>query len=135
MAMGEERTVPLEKDQDTDSPPVHHHVLSEAIDHLPPQWETTEEGAEWDTRDHAGESHGDRPATPKQWRPQHGEHYWEIDSDGEIREYQWFDTTTPGAHWIAKTWAFGNCFKSRAEAEHARDGIKAYLLTFHAQHA
>jgi len=127
--------VPLENEKYTDTPPVRNPLLFEAIDPLPPLGETTAGGTEWETRDHTGEPSGARPATAGQWRPHNGEHYWEIDSDGEIREYQWFDTTTPGAHWIAKTWAFGNCFKSRAEAEHARDGIKAYLLTFHAQHA
>ena len=135
MAMWEESTVPLEKDTYTDSPPVHHPGLSDLIDPLPPRGDTTEEGTEGDAQAPTGEPSDALPAAAGQWRPKNGEHYWEIDSAGEIREYQWFDTTTPGSQWIAKTWAFGNCFKSRAEAEQARSGIQAYLQSFHAQHA
>ena len=134
MAMWEERTVPLEKAKEADSLPVYHQGLSEAIAPLPPRWDTTEEGTAGDTQAPTGEPSGARPAAAGQWRPHNGEQYWEIASDGEISCYQWFDTTQPGTQWIAKTWAFGNCFKSREAAEHARDGIKAYLRTFHAHH-
>lgn len=108
---GKERKMPRGNDAYTASPPAPNTAVSNAIDRRTPLGEATEGDTAWEAQAHAGEHPCDCPAASAQWRPNHGEQYWEIDADGEIRCYQWVETQqNPGTQWIAKTWAFGNCF-------------------------
>ena len=66
------------------------------------------------------------PSPPQRWLPSEGDHYYLILGSGMIELFPWNDT--PFDH---ETWHFGNCFKTHEEAIHARDKLKAVLLTFH----
>jgi len=65
-------------------------------------------------------------AAPTRWKPQHGESYWRIQHDGEVEQARYAEDASD-----EKTWNFGNCFHTRAQAEHARDTIKEVLRTLH----
>ena len=67
-----------------------------------------------------------RKTPPQRWQPSEGDHYYLILGNGMIELFPWNDT--PFDH---ETWRFGNCFKTHAEAVHARDQIKALLLQVH----
>jgi len=65
-------------------------------------------------------------AAPTQWKPKHGESYWRIQHDGEVEQARYAEDASD-----EQTWNFGNCFHTRAQAEHARDTIKEVLRTLH----
>jgi hypothetical protein len=66
------------------------------------------------------------PATLGRWRPSQGDMYFKIDSDGEIHKIIWNED-----YLDSKFWAFGNCFKTEAEAYMARKQVRAALNHFH----
>ena len=65
-------------------------------------------------------------AQAEYWKPTNREQYFMILGDGEIKSLQWNETIFDEA-----VWDFGNCFRSRKDAEQARDGMKEYLANFH----
>ena len=62
----------------------------------------------------------------ERWQPVHHQRYFVILGDGSIQVFRW-----SGAPFDYAAWQFGNCFKTHAEAVHARDQIKALLLQVH----
>jgi hypothetical protein len=61
-------------------------------------------------------------------RPAGREHYFLVLANGEIKHFPSHDTL-----FDYEVWEFGNCFRQKREAEHARDSIKhLLLLTFRA---
>jgi hypothetical protein len=66
--------------------------------------------------------------TPGLWRPEEGELYFTILADGNVRQLPWH-----GTPFDYDAWQFGNCFRKRAEAQHARAHIQELLLMFHEQ--
>jgi hypothetical protein len=66
------------------------------------------------------------PAELGRWRPSQGDRYFKIDSDGEIHKITWNED-----YLDSKFWAFGNCFKTEAEAHMARMDVKNALDNFH----
>lgn len=58
----------------------------------------------------------------KRFKPDYGEEYWTVGSTGEIGRNQ-NDVTS----WMRDHYDFGNCFKTRHEAEMARLKIKSLL--------
>ena len=69
----------------------------------------------------------DSTAAPARWKPKPGEEYWFIWDTGQIKNKVW-------GMWSydERRWAIGNCFHTRQEAEHAREGLQEYLRRFHA---
>jgi hypothetical protein len=49
-----------------------------------------------------------------------------IQNDGEVEQHRYAEDASD-----EKQWDFGNCFHSRAQAEHACDTIKEVLRTLH----
>jgi hypothetical protein len=68
----------------------------------------------------------DHPIEFKRWKPTNRGQYFLILGDGEIKSFQWNETS-----FDQEAWYFGNCFRSRKEAERARYGMKEYLANFH----
>jgi hypothetical protein len=66
------------------------------------------------------------PQQIQRWLPSEGDHYYLILENGMIELFPWNDT-----NFDQETWHFGNCFKSHAQAEQARDKLQDVLLTFH----
>jgi hypothetical protein len=66
------------------------------------------------------------PSEPERWRPKKGEAYWMIQNDGDVETHQYADDT-----YDDKKRDFGNCFKTREQAEQARDDIKKLLDNVH----
>jgi hypothetical protein len=60
------------------------------------------------------------------WKPDKEELYYYINSEGEIDFIDWCDENGD-----TQSYEFGNCFKTREQAEHARDEIKKLLLNLH----
>ena len=58
---------------------------------------------------------------PAEW-PQHGDNFWYFHADGEIMSSKWWNINTD-----KEALKFGNCFKTKYEAEQARDKIKSLL--------
>jgi len=65
-------------------------------------------------------------AAPTRWKPKPGESYWMIQNDGEVEQHRYAEDASD-----EKQWDFGNCFHSRAQAEHACETIKEVLRTLH----
>lgn len=59
---------------------------------------------------------------PKKWRPEYGDKYFHIQGNGGIIKFTWEDLMVD-----MKIFNFGNCFRTRAEAEMALKKIKAIL--------
>ncbi len=78
------------------------------------------------------ETNDDPPCSGRsdeRWRPALHQRYFLILGDGNIRVFPWSDMPFDyGA------WQFGNCFKTRREAEHAREAIRQALRAFHAEY-
>ena len=68
----------------------------------------------------------DLPTDYERWKPQEEEVWFSIIYNGEIIGNAWHNTTSH-----RRAYELGNCFKSRTEAEQAREKIKEVLLTFH----
>ena len=66
----------------------------------------------------------DDGAVSQRWKPKEGEEYWFIWDTGQIKNKVW---GTWSYH--QRRWDMGNCFKTREEAEQARDKIKELLTT------
>jgi hypothetical protein len=65
------------------------------------------------------------PLTHARWKPtQHGQ-YFLILGDGRIQTFLWNDT-----EFDRRAWQFGNCFRRRTIAEHARQAILEVLQHF-----
>ena len=64
------------------------------------------------------------PSNSKAWKPEIGETYWYIESDGDIF-YRSFENEEICNH----TQQFGNYFKTEALATQARDAIKELLAS------
>jgi len=56
------------------------------------------------------------------WKPANRQQYFLILAHGVIRSLQWNDTV-----FDHEVWNFGNCFRSRKEAEKALNGMKEYF--------
>ena len=63
---------------------------------------------------------------PKLWKPEIHARWFHIEADGHIACDEWGDAPDDQARW-----KIGNCFKTRAEAEQAREKMKVVLLNFH----
>jgi hypothetical protein len=68
----------------------------------------------------------DLPIEPPRWKPANRESYFLILGDGDIKSFQWHGTSLD-----QEIWNFGNCFRSRKDAERARDALKELLMNFH----
>jgi hypothetical protein len=62
----------------------------------------------------------------ERWKPEDGEWYYFVCSNGSIDEYQWDGDGTDDIYYQN-----GNCFKTEAEAQAAAEKIKALLLSLH----
>jgi hypothetical protein len=65
-------------------------------------------------------------AASEQWRPSLGSEYWYVNDAGLVDNNRW-----DGDRFDAGRWDMGNIFRTKQEAEQARDGIKEYLRRFH----
>lgn len=73
----------------------------------------------------------EKKSEPKIWKPEYGEWYWFIGSDGQINNDEWAnDQMNRGIYSI------GNCFRTKEEAEFAREKqkIKTELQRFANEH-
>ena len=68
----------------------------------------------------------DSAAESARWKPKPGEEYWFIWDTGQIKNQVWGTWS-----YDERRWAIGNCFQTRQHAEHAREGLREYLLRFH----
>ena len=68
---------------------------------------------------------------PQRWKPEDQQEVYKVSDCGEIRAA----TFLRGEQYSEALWAFGNCFKSKKDAAHARDAIEQLLMTFHTQQA
>jgi hypothetical protein len=68
----------------------------------------------------------DGATAPERWKPKPGEEYWFIWDTGQIKNKVWGTWS-----YDERRWAIGNCFQTRPHAEHAREGLQAYLRRFH----
>lgn len=58
----------------------------------------------------------------ERWKPEYEGQYYFIDIKGGILQKMWFDTQVDN-----QCYKFGNCFRTKEEAEAARDKIKELL--------
>lgn len=68
------------------------------------------------------------PEARVRWKPAQNQQYYLILGDGQIHQLAWQSTPFDRA-----AWEFGNCFRTRRDAEGARDRMKAFLWGLHAQ--
>src|SRR2546425_10297053 len=66
---------------------------------------------------------------PQRWKPADQQEVYKVSECGEIRAA----TFRHGEHYSEALWAFGNCFKSKKDAAHAREAIEQLLMTLHTQ--
>ena len=67
--------------------------------------------------------------TPREygrWMPRNGDTYFVIVAHSAIQRLQWKDTDAD-----YEAWNFGNCFKDRRAAKHARAEMKKMLAVRH----
>ena len=73
--------------------------------------------------------HPQSPDAHERWKPADQERYFIILGDGSVKNILWHSTPFDyGA------WEFGNCFRVRSDAEHAREAVKQLLLYWHTEH-
>lgn len=60
------------------------------------------------------------------WQPRDHEPYFVILGHGRVHKMAW--QSTPFDH---EAWAFGNCFRTRSDAERAREALQACLRALH----
>ena len=60
------------------------------------------------------------------WKPSFGDRYWTVSIEGYAHPTQWYDDGFDN-----NVHAFGNCFKTREQAEVALEKIKKVLLEVH----
>ncbi len=71
-----------------------------------------------------------RPLDPPAcWKPALHQPYFVILGDGSIKVFRW--SGTPFDH---GAWQLGNCFKTRRDAERAREVFKQVLRVFHTEY-
>src|SRR5439155_19919379 len=63
-----------------------------------------------------------QPAEPERWIPELNDPYFIITLDGNTMQLKWRES-----QFDQLFWEFGNCFKTRQEAEQARDAIQEVL--------
>jgi hypothetical protein len=68
---------------------------------------------------------------PQRWKPEDHQEVYRMSDCGEIRT----STFLHGEQYSEALWAFGNCFKTKEDAAHARDAIEQLLVHFHTQQA
>src|SRR5437773_11299075 len=64
---------------------------------------------------------------PQRWKPEDHQEVYRVSDCGEIHA----STFLHGEQHSEVLWAFGNCFRTREDAIHARDAIEHLLMTFH----
>lgn len=58
----------------------------------------------------------------ERWKPKKGDEYFYVDKDGQVGEYHWV------GFWFDNIlFDFGNCFRTREEAEAAAERVKEAL--------
>jgi len=62
------------------------------------------------------------PPERDRWMPRNGEQYFLILGNGTVQRLQWH-----GTEFNLDAWKFGNCFKTRQDAERAIEAVKALL--------
>jgi hypothetical protein len=62
------------------------------------------------------------PETRTRWQPTPHEQYFLILANGSIQQFPW-----NGTAFDRSAWQFGNCFRRRTVAEHARQAIQEVL--------
>ena len=62
----------------------------------------------------------------QRWQPSTGEHYFLILGKGRIARFPW-----NGTDFDHEAWHFGNCFRTQAQAEQARERLTEVLHTLH----
>jgi hypothetical protein len=62
---------------------------------------------------------------PQRWKPEDRQEVYRVSDCGEIRSY----TVLPGEPRSEALWAFGNCFKTKEDAAHAREAIEQLLIS------
>jgi len=62
------------------------------------------------------------PPERDRWMPRNGEQYFLILGNGRVQRFQWH-----GTEFDLDAWKFGNCFKTRRDAERAIEAVKALL--------
>lgn len=62
----------------------------------------------------------------EKWKPKICEPYWFIDRDGDVRYHLWTEWDSDN-----DKYDFGNCFRTKEEAEAAAEKVKALLLSLH----
>ena len=68
---------------------------------------------------------------PPRWKPNDQQEVYKLSEHGEIRTA----TFRHGEPYSEALWAFGNCFKSKKDAERAREAIEQLLINFHTTQA
>lgn len=73
----------------------------------------------------------EKKSKPKVWKPECGEWYWYIVSDGQISHCEWANDRID-----RRRYSMGNCFRTKEEAEFAREKqkIKIELQRFADEH-
>ena len=61
-----------------------------------------------------------KPKPKKRWKPNEGDTHWYFDREGTVRFMMWIDD-------FDDSFKFGNCFKTKEEAESARDKVRELL--------
>jgi hypothetical protein len=69
-------------------------------------------------------------ATSERWMPSLGAEYWYITDTGVVEKNRW-----EGDHFDTDRWDIGNVFRSKPEAEHAREKLTEVLQICHQEHA
>jgi hypothetical protein len=68
---------------------------------------------------------------PQRWKPEDHQEVYRVSDCREIRA----STFLHGEQHSEALWAFGNCFKSKKDAERAREAIEQLLINFHTTQA
>ena len=63
------------------------------------------------------------------WQPALRQHYFVILGNGSIKVFQWSGTPLD-----YEAWQFGNCFRTRREADRAREVVRQVLWTLHTEY-
>lgn len=73
----------------------------------------------------------EKKSEPKIWKPEYGDWYWFIGTDGQINNCEWVNDRIDWGRY-----SMGNCFRTREEVEFAREKqkIKTELQRFADEH-
>lgn len=73
----------------------------------------------------------EKKSEPKIWKPEYGDWYWYISSDGQVDNCEWVNGPIDRGRY-----SMGNCFKTKEEAEFAREKqkVKTKLQRFADEH-